>query len=55
MLSDDTRNKAFEDALRQVSKGMVVADIGAGSGILSMFAARAEAKHVYSVEASDFI
>ena len=33
----------------------MVADVGAGSGILSLMAAKSGASHVYGIEFSDFI
>ncbi len=50
-LKDEIRTKAFREAIkRRIKKGDVVVEIGAGSGILSMFAAEFGAKHVYAVE-----
>jgi type II protein arginine methyltransferase len=52
MLADAERNAAFEGAIsRAVRSGGVVLDIGAGSGLLSLMAARAGAALVYACEA----
>nr|XP_012225402.1 PREDICTED: protein arginine N-methyltransferase 6 [Linepithema humile] len=55
MLNDKTRVLAYKNAifnLKEKFQGKTVMDIGAGSGILSIFCAQAGAKKVYAVEAS---
>lgn len=51
ILADDARNTAYDEALRRnVRAGSRVLDIGAGSGLLAMMAARAGAARVMSCE-----
>jgi 2-polyprenyl-3-methyl-5-hydroxy-6-metoxy-1,4-benzoquinol methylase len=53
MLNDATRVERYFEAIRAVVRpGDVVVDVGTGTGILAMAAARAGARHVYAVEAS---
>lgn len=51
MLLDRVRVDAYAEAIgRVVRRGDVVLDIGSGSGVLAMLAARAGARRVYAVE-----
>lgn len=51
MLYDGVRCEAFRRALTDIVKpGSVVLDVGAGTGLLSLFAAQAGARVVYAVE-----
>ena len=51
MMADAARNDAYDAALRRAAPGRRVLDIGAGSGLLAMMAARAGAASVTSCEA----
>ena len=54
MLNDERRTGDYLAAVvAAVRPGDVVLDIGTGSGVLAVAAARAGARHVYAVEASD--
>ncbi|MQM02650.1 hypothetical protein Taro_035417 [Colocasia esculenta] len=55
MLKDTVRTKTYQNVIYQntfLFKNKVVLDVGAGTGILSLFCAKAGAKHVYAVECS---
>lgn len=55
MLRDAPRTQAYLTALENMNlHGKTVLDIGTGTGVLAMFAARAGARRVYAVEASPF-
>ncbi|KAI4463914.1 protein arginine n-methyltransferase [Holotrichia oblita] len=58
MLNDKIRTESYRDAILgnvNIFKGKTVLDVGCGTGILSMFAAKAEAKMVYGIDQSDVI
>lgn len=50
MINDTGRNVAYKAAIERVAPGSVVCDIGTGTGLLSILAAKAGAKKVYSIE-----
>lgn len=51
MLNDEQRNAAFEQALSNaITPDTVVLDIGSGTGLLAMMAARAGAKQIFTCE-----
>jgi hypothetical protein len=52
LLNDRTRVAAYLRAIEEVVRpGQVVVDIGTGTGVLAIAAARAGARHVYAIEA----
>lgn len=55
MLRDNPRNEAYRQALETVVAGKRILDIGTGSGLLAMMAARAGAAHVYACEAKPML
>lgn len=58
MLKDRIRTMSYRNAIlrnKSLFKDKIVLDVGCGTGVLSMFAAQAGAKHVYSVDMSSII
>lgn len=50
MMADAARNRAYQAAIERAAPGRRVLDIGSGSGLLAMMAARAGAAHVATCE-----
>lgn len=53
MLQDKVRTISYQNAIKkypELFKDKIVLDIGCGTGVLSIFAAQAGAKHVYAVD-----
>jgi len=51
MLNDLTRNRAFQEAIQKVvNEESIVLDLGAGTGLLSLYASKAGAKRVWAIE-----
>ncbi len=58
MLKDTVRTDAYRDFIyenKHLFQGKIVLDVGCGTGILSMFCARAGAARVIAVDNSDII
>ncbi|KAK3285548.1 Protein arginine N-methyltransferase 1 [Cymbomonas tetramitiformis] len=56
MLKDAVRTKTYQNVCYQNThlwKDKIVLDVGCGTGILSLFAAKSGAKHVYAIECSN--
>jgi hypothetical protein len=50
MLNDAGRNRFYQTAIEHSAPGKIVADVGAGTGLLSVMACAAGARHVYAIE-----
>merc|ERR1719402_1712626 len=58
MLKDEVRTLTYRNSMyhnKHLFKNKIVLDVGCGTGILSMFAAKSGAKHVYGVDMSSIV
>lgn len=58
MIKDSVRTKTYQESMianKHLFKGKVVLDVGCGTGILSMFAAKAGASKVIGIECSEIV
>jgi predicted RNA methylase len=53
MCSDKRRLEAYQAAINNACSNKVVIDVGAGTGVLSFFAAEAGATKVYAIEKAE--
>ena len=51
MMNEHERNEAFHQGLQSAAPGKTVFEIGTGSGLVAMMAARSGARHVFTCEA----
>jgi len=57
MIKDSVRTQSYRNAIyhnKHLFKDKIVLDVGCGTGILSLFAAKAGARQVFGIEMSDF-
>ena len=58
MLKDEVRTMTYRNAMyynKHLFEGKIVMDVGCGTGILSMFAAKAGAKKVIGIDCSNIV
>lgn len=58
MLKDEVRTNTYMHSIlrnKHVFRDKIVLDVGCGTGILSMFAAKAGAKHVYGIDCASIV
>jgi type I protein arginine methyltransferase len=58
MIKDKIRTRAYKNAIlsnKYLFTDKIVLDVGCGTGILSFFALRAGARHVYAIDSADII
>ncbi|XP_063913181.1 protein arginine N-methyltransferase 1 isoform X2 [Zophobas morio] len=58
MLNDTVRTESYRDAIlknEDLFKGKIILDVGCGTGILSMFSAKAGASKIYGIDQSEVV
>ena len=55
MIGDKVRTESYRLAIEMLVKDKVVIDVGAGSGILSIFAASSGARKVYAIKNAEIV